>query len=452
MALSGWNPSNKLKLTIDGTKVEDDLNNFPVCITLISGTGINSFDATVVFDELTTITGTKKIAITDEDDNQLYTEIESWDWSNEEAVLWVKVPTISSGTDTNLYLYYDATVSGNTTYIGDTGDSAAQNVWDDNFVAVYHMAQDPSVGGACVLDSTSNTKHGTPGGSMTSGDLVDGQIGKGLDFDGGDDYINLPTSLCDTGSLSDEMTVELCFNQRSYPGANSYSGLISKGDAWLTNRTFIYDLNKDGSTNTLRFSIGTGAGNAGASASYDVPILYSTNYYTAGKYDGSDVYLYLNDSEIDTSTHVGGDVYESSVTPVIGGLYTGDNGWSEFDGIIDELRISKVSRSEAWIKATYYSNWNDLITYSSIGPSYYTYYYSGYITEQSSPVARTVRLYYRDTGELVNSTTSSGINGYYYLTTTISGEHFIVAFDDDVGETYNALILDRLLPLGAEEE
>ena len=41
-------------------------------------------------------------------------------------------------------------------------------------------------------------------------------------------------------------------------------------------------------------------------------------------------------------------------------------------------------------------------------------------------------------------------NGYYYLNPTTSGEHFIVVFDDEAGENYNALILDRLLPTGIE--
>jgi hypothetical protein len=78
------------------------------------------------------------------------------------------------------------------------------------------------------------------------------------------------------------------------------------------------------------------------------------------------------------------------------------------------------------------------------------YYYQGYVTEQGSPVARTVRLYYRPTGSLMDETTSSGSNGYYYLTTTTSGEHFVMAFDDDLGDDYNAVVLDRLPPLGIE--
>jgi hypothetical protein len=47
----------------------------------------------------------------------------------------------------------------------------------------------------------------------------------------------------------------------------------------------------------------------------------------------------------------------------------------------------------------------------------------------------------------MDSTTSSGAGGYYYLTSTVEGtEHFIVAFDDDSGESYNALVIDRVTP------
>ena len=49
MALSGWDNNKKLVLTIDNSKVDEDLTDFPVNITLSSGTGQTSFDATVVF-------------------------------------------------------------------------------------------------------------------------------------------------------------------------------------------------------------------------------------------------------------------------------------------------------------------------------------------------------------------------------------------------------------------
>lgn len=78
------------------------------------------------------------------------------------------------------------------------------------------------------------------------------------------------------------------------------------------------------------------------------------------------------------------------------------------------------------------------------------YYYYGYVTENNDPISRKVNLYNRSTGELVSATTSNIDTGYYYLTTTISGEHYIVTLDDEAGEDYNALVLDKLLPKDIE--
>jgi hypothetical protein len=76
--------------------------------------------------------------------------------------------------------------------------------------------------------------------------------------------------------------------------------------------------------------------------------------------------------------------------------------------------------------------------------------YEGYVTENDNPISRKVNLYYRNTGELIDTTTSSGSNGYYKLSAVNNDTHFIVTFDDEAGEDYNALILDKLLPVGSE--
>jgi hypothetical protein len=111
------------------------------------------------------------------------------------AVLHTKVPTYAAAADGELILSYDSSQDDNDSYVGETGSTPAQYVWDSNFAAVYHMAQDPSVGGACILDSTANANHGTPAGSMTSGDLIDGDIGKAIEFDGSNDYLSLNSNL-----------------------------------------------------------------------------------------------------------------------------------------------------------------------------------------------------------------------------------------------------------------
>ncbi len=116
-------------------------------------------------------------------------EIEKWDDASEQAWLWVKVPSISSTANTDLYLYYDSSQPDNTAYVGDKGSTAAQNVWNTNFKGVWHLDEDPSGTSPQMRDSTSNNHNGTSNGNMTSGDQVAGKIDGSLDFDGTDDYI-----------------------------------------------------------------------------------------------------------------------------------------------------------------------------------------------------------------------------------------------------------------------
>jgi hypothetical protein len=77
----------------------------------------------------------------------------------------------------------------------------------------------------------------------------------------------------------------------------------------------------------------------------------------------------------------------------------------------------------------------------------FTGYFTGYVYEvnTSNPVSRAVRCYRRDTGVLESSTTSSG-DGYYYLETTHSGSHYLVCLDDEAGTQYNLAALDWMIP------
>ena len=177
--IAGW--SKRIKFTIDHTKIDETLYDFPVLVNL---------DTTCsgVFTELGS-SSKKLLFINPSSGEEYFCEIERWDYINTSAQLWVKISTIYSTVDTEFYMFYDSSVSDNVTYVGETTSSAAKNVWDDNFVAVYHMAQDPSGTAPQILDSTSNENNGTANGSMTSSDLVDGFIGKAIEFDGSDDYI-----------------------------------------------------------------------------------------------------------------------------------------------------------------------------------------------------------------------------------------------------------------------
>jgi hypothetical protein len=100
-----------------------------------------------------------KIAITDSNDNKLNTEIAYWDDFNKTASLWTAVPTIASGTDTTLTLYYDATASGSDTRTpAEAGDDFTGTDGDAPDITKWGISNGtPNIQG----DSVRCTFHGT---------------------------------------------------------------------------------------------------------------------------------------------------------------------------------------------------------------------------------------------------------------------------------------------------
>ncbi len=129
---------NRFKMTIASSDVDSTLTDFPVMITLTSGSGKTNFDVTGVFDELS-YDDRKKIAVTlDDGTTQCPVEIEYWNNTEERAFLWTKVPSVYSSVNTDLYFYYDATYSG-TTSSGNVGYVAEINDTDYQMVVNYNI-------------------------------------------------------------------------------------------------------------------------------------------------------------------------------------------------------------------------------------------------------------------------------------------------------------------------
>jgi len=373
-------------------------------------------------------------------DTQCYVEVDYWSTSFgfEDAVLWAKIPTISSGTDLDLYLYYDKNASNNS-YIGYVGEYAAQQVWDSNFKAVYHLSQSPTGGNGCIKDSTGNDNDGTPQGSMTSDDLVDGKVGKALDFDGSDDYVNVGNSPeMSTWTLeavvkpdrvdvtSDTNALTIVSNDQSGWNNDVLFGITPEGLSLNTNRRFA--LNHQDATNSVR-TIVTDTSDA----------VTGIFYYVAGSADSSNLRLYVDGVLKDTESKNGAGLTWNGSTTYIA---ANPNILRPWDGIIDEIRISNTARSGAWIKATYYSFFDNLITYSTeeIKPSFI---FSGYVKINNAPVARTVYLYRRLTGEFVGSTVSNSSTGYFEIPTPYDDYHFVVILPE-LNESYNIIAKDKI--------
>jgi len=354
----------------------------------------------------------KKIAITDSNNNQLYTEIERWDSHNEQANLWIKVPTVSSGTNTELYLYYDSDHSDNTTYIGDTGDSATQNVWDSNFVGVWHMAQDPNGDVAdAIKDSTSNANHGTPAGGMTSADLVDGKVGKAIDFDG-DDKI----TIADNPSFNISfITIEAIIK---HAGSALYKSICSRDNSPASQRCWQFRKETSNKLNFIPFNDTTSGDITG-----DTNIADDIHHHVCGVWDGSNIYLYVDGFSDATPVSFAGTLRNTSTSLVI----ASDETYSHYFwyGLLDELRISNTSRSSAWIKATYYSNWDDFIIFSEGEPVDFVF---------TNPIPAHLSTVYGTTKQLYLTTTVSGSSPNY-----IYDADFYDGFDVQIGTTISGI-------------
>ena len=340
--LSGW--AKRRQIIIDHTKIDEDLIDFPVLLHLSASSGIYGTDITSIFDEIGS--NHKKIAVTTSDGvTQCYVEVEKWDAVNKEAWLWVKVPNISATEDTILYIYYDNTQPDNTDYVGDTGEVPAQNVWDEHFVLVTHMRDDPD--SSHIRDSTSYGNNGTKKAAGEPAVTTDGQIDDAQDFDGVDDYVNVPhsTSLDITGNITIEAwlkhdNTESEFIVAKRAASNAYSLYTSATHA-PGFEVFIGGVRRyvDGST----------------------VLSAATWYHVVGTYDGENLRIYLN-GEIDGTTPQTGNI-DSTTDPVRIGWAIAD--FFGFDGIIDEVRISSIVRSAAWVKATYETGRDNLLTWGS---------------------------------------------------------------------------------------
>ena len=167
MALAGY--SFRKTITIDSSKVDTTLTDFPLLVKLTS-TNFNFANAE---------SDGSDIRFTEDDGTtELKFQRIRHDDSAEEAEYFVKVPSVSSSADTEIFIYY-----GNSS-AADAADPT--NVWDSNFISVLHMDDDLAT--TAVEDTTSNNNDGTAT-SNTDIMSVTGEIFKGLDANG--DWVDM---------------------------------------------------------------------------------------------------------------------------------------------------------------------------------------------------------------------------------------------------------------------
>jgi len=334
---AGW--GRKCELVVQYGKVDANCTDFPVLITEDTLPS-EIFDADGSYPALSG-GGDIRFSSDSAGSTQLPCEIESFvtdnDPANGKAAVWVK-RTLSSSGDTSVWIWYNK--SGETQPAED-GTYGKENVWDSNYKMVQHMNQDPSGSSPQMIDSTSNDNDGTSAGTMTSGDLVDGQIGKGIEFDVTDDEINISTS----ASLDalDEATISVWVKTDDNTKSNQAIVTFYKSDTDRVQLKFALD--------SIRIyndidDIGSGVN----SASF---VQNDTYYFVTFKVTGTTWTAYVND---EGSAKISND-FGKSFADLANGFYAqiANAVISDqfFGGVMDEIKISNTVRIAGWVTTEY---------------------------------------------------------------------------------------------------
>jgi hypothetical protein len=326
------------QITIDGSRVEAPvpgiLENFPVLFSVVDpelaarasadGSDIHfvGIDGLVPLDH----------------------EIEKWDPDTGRLVAWVKIPMLLADVDTVFYVVY-----------GDPGRTQPENptgVWSSDFAAVWHLSQDPGPGMPGGITDSTTGNDGTAHSSMQSSDLVPGQIGDGIDFDGSDDEITFTNPI--SGNMSH--TISAWVRQE---GTGSQDSVVTLGNGEMNRARWLH---------SVYFGGTLAAGFYSNDHTTNVDIRDDGWTLLHWTYDGTRSRL-----------HVNGEQAGSSVTPSAGIDTEGSEGRigdarePEFgqnmnlNGQIDEVRIATVARPAEWIQ-TEFNNQLNPSTFYMVGP------------------------------------------------------------------------------------
>jgi len=317
----GWH--YRKQITIDHTQVLDDLANFPVLLS--------TMDADLY--QKAQVDGGDVMFMNDVGvSTRLYHDLESYDSSSGSLVTWVNIPFLSSANDTVFYMYY-----GNPSCIN---QAYPEKTWDTTYEAVWHMNDATPM---TIFDSTSNQYVGTKQ-APNEPQGASGKISTGQDFDGINDHIQFTHSIIPLGAK----TISAWINRHSigwYGVVLASSTGISSSDAG-TSWSLI------GINNTLQCVLGNGQDGGHYMKVYvtHAPI-NSWHYYTM-TYDETTLRVYIDGQLAGSTTTKSG--YEQNPTHALRMGETSDPRYDYYlDAGLDEIQISNVARSDAWIQTSY---------------------------------------------------------------------------------------------------
>ena len=329
---SGWYSvggtwTDRKQIVIQGSEITGGPHtNFPVMVRLIN-------DADLVSKALS---NGDDILFTNNDATvKLDHEIEFY--ADGTLIAWVEVPSITSGTDIAICMYY-----------GNSSSGPQENVvgtWNSNYQAVYHLHND-------FLDSTSNDRDGTNEGSNNATGIAAGA----------QNFVPHEEIELGTWSVSDtKLTIQAWVNMDDLNQDDPRFLSKAAGGGGTNDHVWMLGAGGSGEDN-LRIRLKTGTSDSSGTTTLVAgggnEMVAGTWSWVALWYDGSNLRIYKDGQNV-ASTSKTGDLRENAWKIVLGNHPdSGNSLWGSMDGKLDEVRVSNVDLTAGWME-TEYDNIND---------------------------------------------------------------------------------------------
>jgi len=319
----------RIPLFVQETVIDADLTDFPVYVDL--QTLGDTFWSNVKSDggdiRVTANDGTTELPI----------EIVGFSTSTRSGELYFKASSIASTSNTTFYVYVSNTVA---TGYASTSTYGSRNVWTNGYDTVLHIQEDPSGTAPQMKDVTSYGHNGTTGDSPASNRSVTGKFGKAFDMGGNTYYLDFANSAL----------VSYTYSMWLKPSSYTNGGTGDGNGTYFTDRVVgsaaLASLKAVGGAYTHQYRDNANGGLGGVSGG-SIRTDGSWQFVAWGRTFGTNFFV-----------HTDGTTYTS--TPSLGALtpedprvgnHQGLADSTDFNGVVDEIRVANVARSAAWLKA-----------------------------------------------------------------------------------------------------
>ncbi len=298
-------------ITIDGDMLTGALTSFPVLIHITDAElrdtvqNVNGYD----------------IIFSDADYNKLDHDLESYNPMTGELIVWVRIPGLTPGTDTQIRMFYSNPDIAS--------DQSSPMTWEPGYAGVWHFQGD-------LTDATLNPNNGTNYETEESSGIV----ANGRLFDENTDNIEVETDNWSNTRGTVEVWVQLTGNPVAYP-----SYIFGHTSVPWNDRIQLYLE----SGNNLYLGLGDDHDKYGpiATLSINVP------YHIALTWNNGNYEVFINGTSRASGTYTGFNNLGAMANIGNNGNPTLSSRFEGWRGIIDEVRVSNTVRSVAWFETSY---------------------------------------------------------------------------------------------------